>query len=60
LPCDIFLASHGSFFHFIEKRDRLFRGDATAFIDPDGYKRYLRESEQEFHSKVARQRAAQK
>ena len=56
LPCDIFLASHGSFFHFVEKHERLLRGDADAFIDPDGYKRYLRESEQEFRDKVAQQK----
>jgi len=56
LPCDVFLASHGSFFHFVEKHERLLRGDADAFIDPDGYKRYLRESEQEFRDKLARQR----
>jgi metallo-beta-lactamase class B len=60
LPCDIFLASHGSFFHFLEKHDNLLRGDANAFINPDGYKTYLRESEQEFRNKVAQQKAAQK
>ena len=56
LPCDIFLASHASFFHFVEKHERLLRGDANAFIDPNGYKAYLRESEQEFRDKLARQR----
>jgi metallo-beta-lactamase class B len=56
LPCDVFLASHGSFFHFVEKHERLLRGDANAFIDPNGYKAYLRESEQEFRDKLARQR----
>lgn len=59
LPCDIFLASHGSFFHFVEKHERLLRGDANAFIDPNGYKAYLRESEQEFRNKLAEQKAAQ-
>jgi metallo-beta-lactamase class B len=59
LPCDIFLASHGSFFHFVEKHERLLHGDMNAFIDPDGYKMYLRESEQEFRSKLAQQKAAQ-
>jgi metallo-beta-lactamase class B len=59
LPCDIFLASHGSFFHFVEKHERLLRGDANAFIDPNGYKAYLRESEQEFRNKLAQQKAAQ-
>ena len=56
LPCDIFLASHGSFFHFQEKHERLLRGEADACIDPDGYKTYLRQSEQEFRDKLARQR----
>jgi metallo-beta-lactamase class B len=60
LPCDIFLASHGSFFHFVEKHERLLHGDASAFIDPDGYKAYLRESEHEFRNKVAQQNSAQK
>jgi metallo-beta-lactamase class B len=44
LPCDIFLASHGSFFHFVEKHERLLRGDSNAFVDPDGYRTYLRQS----------------
>jgi metallo-beta-lactamase class B len=60
LPCDIFLASHGSFFHFVEKHERLLRGDANAFIDPDGYKIYLHNSEQDFRNKLAKQTAAQK
>ena len=60
LPCDIFLASHESFFHFVKKHEGLLRGDANAFIDPDGYKTYLRESEHEFRNKVAQQKTAQK
>ncbi|PYL67406.1 MAG: subclass B3 metallo-beta-lactamase, partial [Verrucomicrobia bacterium] len=60
LPCDIFLASHGSFFHFVKKQEGLLRGDANAFIDPDGYKTYLRESEHEFRNKVAQQKTTQK
>ena len=59
LPCDIFLASHGSFFHFVAKHERLLHGETNAFIDPDGYKMYLRESEQEFRSKLVQQKAAQ-
>jgi metallo-beta-lactamase class B len=60
LPCDIFLASHGSLFHFVEKHERLLRGDTDAFIDPDGYKVYLRNSEQDFRKKLDEQKAAQK
>ena len=55
LPCDIFLGSHGSFFHFLEKRDRLLGGETNAFVDPDGYKRYLAESEKDFRDKLAKQ-----
>ena len=55
LPCDIFLGSHGSFFHFLEKRERILHGEANAFVDPDGYKRYLAESEKDFRDKVAKQ-----
>jgi metallo-beta-lactamase class B len=59
LACDIFLASHGSFFHFVEKHERLLHGDAKAFIDPNGYKAYLHDSEREFRNKLAQQKAAQ-
>jgi len=59
LPCDIFLASHGSFFHFVEKHERLLHGDANAFIDPEGYKTYVRESEREFRHKLAQKKPAQ-
>ena len=31
LPCDIFLASHGWFFDFVEKHKRLMAGDTNAF-----------------------------
>jgi metallo-beta-lactamase class B len=55
----IFLASHGSFFHLVEKHERWLRGDSNAFIDPDGYKTYLRESERDFRNKFGRQKSAQ-
>ena len=56
LPCDIFLAAHGSFFHFADKHQRFMRGEKNAFVDPNGYTRYLTESEQDFHQKLDRQR----
>ena len=56
LPCDIFLASHGSFFRFVDKHERFMRGDANAFVDPDGYNRYLSESEKDFRRKLDQQR----
>jgi metallo-beta-lactamase class B len=56
LPCDIFLGSHGSFFHFADKHERFMIGDTSAFVDPDGYNRYLSESEKDFRQKVDRQK----
>jgi metallo-beta-lactamase class B len=56
LPCDIFLASHGSFFRFVDKHERFMRGDTNAFVDPDGYNRYLSENEKDFRQKLDRQR----
>ena len=56
LPCDIFLASHGSFFHLVDKHERFMRGDTNAFVDPDGYTRYLSESEKDFRQKLDQQR----
>jgi metallo-beta-lactamase class B len=55
LPCDIFLASHGNFFDLLAKHERSLRGETNAFVDPDGYRNYLRESEQDFRNKLARQ-----
>jgi metallo-beta-lactamase class B len=55
LPCDIFLASHGNFFGLMEKHERLLGGEPNPFVDPDGYRNYLRESEQDFRDKLARQ-----
>jgi len=51
LPCDIFLGSHGRFFHLVEKRERFMSGDPNAFVDPDGYRNYLSESEKDFRQK---------
>jgi metallo-beta-lactamase class B len=56
LPCDIFLASHGNFFNLVEKHQRLLRGETNAFVDPEGYKTYLRDTEIEFRDKLAKQR----
>ena len=59
LPCDIFLSDHGTFFSFLEKRERLARGDnPNPFIDPDGYKRFVAQYEKEFHDKLEAQKRA--
>jgi metallo-beta-lactamase class B len=58
LPCDIFLASHGSFFGLQEKIARMKKeGTAAAFIDPEGYKKFVDEKETEFRSQLKREKA---
>jgi len=58
LPCDVFLASHGSFFHLREKTERLRRGDPLAFVDPRGYRSFVAESRRAFEAQLQAQLAA--
>ena len=60
LPCDIFLGAHGGYFDLEEKYPRLKEGAANPFIDPDGYKKYVDEKEQEFRSELVKQKLAAK
>lgn len=56
LPCDVFLASHGSFFDLAGKREAMQRGAKTnPFIDPAGYRAYLDRSEASFREELRRQ-----
>ena len=58
LPCDYFLGAHGSYFDMETKYARLKEGVPKAFIDPDGYRKYVEEREQAFRAVLLRQRAA--
>jgi metallo-beta-lactamase class B len=76
LPCDIFLGAHGGYFgleekyaHGEEARRRPKAaptsgvdnaGDANPFLDPDGYKKFVAEKEQEFRTELAKQTIAAK
>lgn len=55
---DIFLASHGNFFGFKEKRQRQLAGDANAFVDSDALQRVNAEMERAFEEELARQKGA--
>ena len=55
LPCDIFLGAHGSYYGMEQKFARISTEGVNAFIDPDGYKRFLEEKEQEFRTKLKKQ-----
>ena len=60
LPCDVFLGAHGSYYGMEAKYTRLNAGATNPYIDPDGYKSYVREREQAFLSEWQRQTAAAK
>jgi metallo-beta-lactamase class B len=57
LPPGIFLGAHGSYFDMAAKHARWKRGDSTAFVDPEGYRKYVREREAAFRKELARQEA---
>jgi metallo-beta-lactamase class B len=58
LPCDIFLGAHGGYFGMKAKFERWKAGDRNAFIDPEGYKRYIADREQAFETELQRQLSA--
>jgi metallo-beta-lactamase class B len=60
LPCDIFLGAHGGYFDLEEKYPHLKASTANPFIDPDGYKKFVAEKEQEFRTELAKQTVAAK
>jgi metallo-beta-lactamase class B len=55
LPCDIFLGAHGAYFDMEKKYEKFKAGDATAFVDPEGYKAYVAEREQAFRPALKKQ-----
>ena len=58
LPCDIFLGAHGNYYDLETKYARLKGGDLAAFVDPEGYRKYVADKEQAFRAELERQRAA--
>src|SRR6266508_1459481 len=58
LSCDIFLGAHGSYFDLETKYARLKESALTAFVDPEGYKKYVAEKEEAFNTELAKQKAA--
>jgi metallo-beta-lactamase class B len=57
LPCDVFLASHGSFYSLVEKRGVMEKKPAqNPFIDPWGYQAYILDTEAAFQKELAAER----
>jgi metallo-beta-lactamase class B len=59
LPCDVFLASHGSFFDLATKMERMRVGGTTnRFVNPAELKEFLQSSEAAFEKNLEAQQAA--
>jgi metallo-beta-lactamase class B len=56
LPCDLFLGAHGSYYGLEAKHERMQRGEASAFVDPAGYKRFIAAKTAEFQAELKKQR----
>ncbi|HVG07084.1 MAG TPA: subclass B3 metallo-beta-lactamase [Thermoanaerobaculia bacterium] len=57
IPCDLFLAAHGSFYNLKEKAERLKKGEGeNPFVDPDGYRSYLDRNEKVFRERLEKDR----
>jgi metallo-beta-lactamase class B len=55
LPCDLFLGAHGAYYGLEAKYARLQKGDAAAFVDPAGYRKFVADKTIEFQAHLKRQ-----
>jgi metallo-beta-lactamase class B len=55
LPCDLFLGAHGSYYGMHERYALLEKGQADAFVNPDGYKEFVAQKERAFRNTLAAQ-----
>lgn len=58
LPCDVFLGAHGVYDGMDEKLKLLREGAANPFIDPGGYRVYVKERAEAFRTELAAQQRA--
>jgi len=54
-PCEVFIASHGSFFDMAAKRKALDAGKADAFVDPKGCRAFVDRAEARFRDELKKQ-----
>ena len=59
LSCDYFLGAHGAYFDMESKYAQFKKGVATAFIDPEGYKKFVEEKAGAYKKELARQKSTQ-
>ncbi len=55
LPCEVFIASHGSFFDMKAKRVLLDAGKSDAFVDPKGCRAFVDGAEASFRKELKKQ-----
>lgn len=55
LPCEVFIASHGSFFDMKAKRVSLDAGKVDAFVDPAGCRAFVDKAEAHFREELKKQ-----
>jgi metallo-beta-lactamase class B len=55
LPCDIFIAAHGSSFDLDAKRAKLATAASNPFVDPQGCRAYIAKAEANFREQLARE-----
>ncbi|HXA77118.1 MAG TPA: subclass B3 metallo-beta-lactamase [Candidatus Acidoferrales bacterium] len=61
LPCDVFLASHGSFYSLTDKRSVASKNPAqNPFIDPWGYQAYILRAEGVFQKELQKEQSSAK
>jgi metallo-beta-lactamase class B len=58
LPCDIFLGAHGSYFDLEAKHARMTKDGPNPLVDPEGYKKFVAQKEEEFRAELAKQKGA--
>ena len=60
LPCDVFLAAHPSAYSMLQKLKISPNNGRNPFIDPDGYRRYVADSERKFRDQLQGQLTSSK
>jgi metallo-beta-lactamase class B len=57
LPADVFLGAHGGYFDLLTKLKQYSQRGPRVFVDPEGYRRFVADSEEAFETELAKQRA---
>ncbi|HTJ29821.1 MAG TPA: subclass B3 metallo-beta-lactamase [Acidobacteriaceae bacterium] len=58
LHCDVFLGAHGGYFEMLDKLKRYPQQGPRVFIDPAGYREFVRDAQETFTRALSKQKAA--